>query len=250
MSYTIQSGDTLWKIAQEQCGATGSDIQKTINEIAKLNNIANPDLIFTGNSLKLPGDTFQASATQTDAAQPAAQAAVTLDATGDAKGADTNGDFQQTNSKLFEEFESWRKSYAQAMQNYEDTQDQSALDAALSSIGGQSFDFNKDGSREENLKNIANGMFQSLSNEGGITYDAFLNWYKQGITASEQAILDEHEDRFKEAFEKIDTNGNIVLDADEVKDMFDAFDKMDSTIDGMISNKEITDPNRFTKDKF
>ena len=136
------------------------------------------------------------------------------------------------------------------MHNYEDTQDQSALDAALSSIGGQSFDFNKDGSREENLKNIANGMFQSLSNEGGITYDAFLNWYKQGITASEQAILDEHEDRFKEAFEKIDTNGNTVLDADEVKDMFDAFDKMDSTIDGMISNKEITDPNRFTKDKF
>lgn len=251
MSYTIQSGDTLWKIAQEQCGATGSDIQKTINEIAKLNNIANPDLIFTGNSLKLPGDTFQASATQTDAAQPAAQAAVTLDATGDAKGADTNGDFQQTNSKLFEEFESWRKSYAQAMQNYEDTQDQSALDAALSSIGGQSFDFNKDGSREENLKNIANGMFEALhEDEEGVTFDQFLDWYKEGITKSELSILEDNLERFEKDFKRIDKNGNGVLDANEIKNMFDAFDKMDNTIDGMISNKEITDPNRFTKDKF
>ncbi len=249
MSYTIQSGDTLWKIATEQCGATGNDIQKTINEIAQLNNIENPNLIFTGKNLKLPGDTFQSSGTTQGNVNNNQVATASVTPADSEQGAQGN-DFKENNSKIFEEFEKWRKAYAEAMENYEKNGDQEALDEALSSIGGKSFDFNKDDNYQDNLKSIANGMFKSLSNGNGITYDAFLNWYTQGITSSEQQILSENEDRFREAFDKMDANGNSVLDSDEVEDMFEAFDKMDKTIDGMISNAQLTDPNKMTKDKF
>ena len=226
MSYTIQSGDTLWKIATEQCGATGNDIQKTINEIAQLNNIENPNLIFTGKNLKLPGDTFQPSGGAQPAQENTQKAASGVAPTDNEEGTQGN-DFKENNNKIFEEFEKWRKAYADAMEAYEKDGNQEALDEALSSIGGKSFDFNKDDNYQENLKSIANGMFKSLSNENGITYDAFLNWYSQGITSSEQQVLSENQDRFREAFDKLDANGNSVLDSDEVEDMFEAFDKMD-----------------------
>ena len=47
--YTIVAGDNLWTIAER---AYGDGYKWT--EIAKANNLANPDLIFTGNKLKLP----------------------------------------------------------------------------------------------------------------------------------------------------------------------------------------------------
>lgn len=45
---TIQRGDTLWDLAKKyDC---------TVNYLAKLNNIKNPDLIYTGNKLKVPSN--------------------------------------------------------------------------------------------------------------------------------------------------------------------------------------------------
>ena len=48
-SYTIVSGDYLWEIAVRAYG----DGYKWV-QIAKVNNIANPDIIHAGNVLKLP----------------------------------------------------------------------------------------------------------------------------------------------------------------------------------------------------
>ncbi len=48
-TYTIQKGDYLWDIAVRAYG----DGYKW-PEIARINNIQNPDLIFSGNTLKLP----------------------------------------------------------------------------------------------------------------------------------------------------------------------------------------------------
>jgi hypothetical protein len=47
-TYTVQAGDSLWKIAQKEYG----DPYKWVN-IAKKNNLVNPDLIFAGNVLKI-----------------------------------------------------------------------------------------------------------------------------------------------------------------------------------------------------
>lgn len=53
-TYKIQKGDTLSKIAK-QYGTS-------VSELAKANNISNPNKIYTGNTLMIPGQTGQADA--------------------------------------------------------------------------------------------------------------------------------------------------------------------------------------------
>jgi len=48
ITYTVQSGDTLWAISFKYGVA--------VDAIAQLNNIANPDLIYVGQVLKIPGN--------------------------------------------------------------------------------------------------------------------------------------------------------------------------------------------------
>lgn len=48
-TYTVQPGDTLWDISQRFLGSG-----TRFNEIAKLNNIPNPDLIIPGMKLQIP----------------------------------------------------------------------------------------------------------------------------------------------------------------------------------------------------
>ena len=48
-TYTIQKGDTLWNISVRAYGDGYSWVK-----IAKANNLSNPDLIFSGNVLKIP----------------------------------------------------------------------------------------------------------------------------------------------------------------------------------------------------
>lgn len=52
-TYTIQKGDTLTKIAAEHYGLKGNEAYQKALEIAKDNNIANPNLIYAGASLNL-----------------------------------------------------------------------------------------------------------------------------------------------------------------------------------------------------
>jgi len=52
-TYTIQKGDTLTKIAKEHYGLSGGEAYKKALEIAKDNNIANPNLIYAGATLNL-----------------------------------------------------------------------------------------------------------------------------------------------------------------------------------------------------
>lgn len=57
MNYQIQSGDCLSAIVQQRYGLTNdADIQKKVAEIARANNIENPDLIFAGDTLVLDGE--------------------------------------------------------------------------------------------------------------------------------------------------------------------------------------------------
>ena len=52
-TYTIQKGDTLTKIAKEHYGLKGNEAYQKALEIAKENNIANPNLIYAGANLNL-----------------------------------------------------------------------------------------------------------------------------------------------------------------------------------------------------
>lgn len=51
-TYTVQTGDSLWGIAQKFYGNGNR-----YSEIASANDIANPDLIYAGEVLKIPGNT-------------------------------------------------------------------------------------------------------------------------------------------------------------------------------------------------
>lgn len=62
-SYTIQKGDTLSKIAKQY--------NTTVQELAKLNNISNPNLIRAGASLTLPDSTVPSPVPQQTATAPA-----------------------------------------------------------------------------------------------------------------------------------------------------------------------------------
>jgi LysM repeat protein len=55
-SYTVKSGDSLWKISQSN--------NTTIDNIVKLNNIKNPDLIYAGQVLLLSDDGVAAADTK------------------------------------------------------------------------------------------------------------------------------------------------------------------------------------------
>ena len=52
--YTVQSGDNLWNIVKDFYNLSdNTDIATKIDEIAKYNNIENPDIIYAGQILKM-----------------------------------------------------------------------------------------------------------------------------------------------------------------------------------------------------
>lgn len=52
--YTVKSGDTLWNIIKDYYNFNNdTDIANKLNEIVKLNDIGNPDLIFVGEYITL-----------------------------------------------------------------------------------------------------------------------------------------------------------------------------------------------------
>ena len=57
-TYTVKKGDNLWNIAKAQLssGASNSEISKKVSELAKVNDLVNPDLIYPGQVLKLKAD--------------------------------------------------------------------------------------------------------------------------------------------------------------------------------------------------
>ena len=73
IEYTIQSGDTLWDLSQKY--------DTTVDELAKLNNIENPNLIYAGATLKIPvAQTEEEKAKEDEEAKKTAEAVAKLKA--------------------------------------------------------------------------------------------------------------------------------------------------------------------------
>ncbi len=64
--YIVQPGDSLWKIAGEANDNDGGD--RTAQQLADRNNIANPDVIYSGQKIYIPGKSTSGS-THTESAQ-------------------------------------------------------------------------------------------------------------------------------------------------------------------------------------
>ena len=85
MSYTIQRGDTLSAIAKKY--------NTSVSELAKLNNISNPNKIYAGSTLSLPGSS-----------SPAAGTTAVPKSTGD-QITDLIGQIRELNERPFSEYE-------------------------------------------------------------------------------------------------------------------------------------------------
>ena len=75
-TYTVQSGDTLYAIAQKTMG-NGN----LYSEIAKLNNIEDPNTIHVGMVLQIPGDSDTSSSPEPAPATASAALAPTVEGT-------------------------------------------------------------------------------------------------------------------------------------------------------------------------
>jgi len=54
VNYSVKKGDNLWTIIKNQYGLTNSkDIANKVNEVAKANNISNPNSIFAGEKINM-----------------------------------------------------------------------------------------------------------------------------------------------------------------------------------------------------
>lgn len=52
-SYTVQAGDTLWEIAEENHGRTSDDIRTYVSNLMKLNGISNAKELRSGTRITL-----------------------------------------------------------------------------------------------------------------------------------------------------------------------------------------------------
>lgn len=255
MSYTIQNGDSLWGIATQQCGAKSvADIQKVIDKLVELNNLGSENAtIFTGASLKLPTDTFESSAKQNNASDNATNSSRPVFTLGGQELEFLT--YQNESTSQEQEYNIF--SFIDMLENAsglekllsgvasifgtsetEETQETTTSETSSSKESKEE----QQQKYEEKLKSTANGQFKSLDEQETVTYDNFLDWYNQGLTAKKREVYSQNEDQLKEAFDALDTNGDSNLDATEIENMYEAFNKIDQEIDKMIKRDKLDNP--------
>ena len=247
MNYQIKSGDTLWNIVKNQYGVTtNTDIIAKINEIAKLNNIEDPNLIIAGASLQLPEDTVQTS--QEEEAQ------------------------QETS--LADEFNDWVDSHGAAMDEYMDKladvdkkitelENNPNADINIDEINAQMQEaerqYNKQADEIGNFNFISDGV-EIQRSDGTVSFELYAqegeklaeslqdSWEtdgEEGIDIEEyhdaeiarmgdMEVTQEVEDSIKDAFNMMDLNNDGVIDKSEIQSVYSVVDMADGNVDGQI----------------
>ena len=234
MNYTIQSGDSLWGIATQQCGAKSiAQIQSMIKQIISLNNLNGQNAtIFSGVTLRLPGDIFEtttgAPEKNANNENPAQGTFVSYNIFDVLRNLKNVSDISTLMNSLTEALNS-----AMNGKNNEDN---------TVKLGSEEKDEEEQEKYEENLKSTANGTFKNLSEEEGVSYDNFLNWYNQGLSAQKREVYSKNEAQLRSAFDSFDTNHDSILDATEIENIFEAYKKINNQIDKIIKQEKLDNP--------
>lgn len=252
MEYTINKGDCMWNIVKAQYGdkvKSNADILKAVNKLAEINNIADPNLIYTGNTLNIPSyeSIFGPEA-------------VASDLPDDASLEPANEDEEKAASaSLYEDFSNWIKdSYDKLMNGKRDELEMyDYVDTDIS---------HEDAAFKEPLLEGANNIAASnlaaadTDQDGAMSYDEYLHQeasqynelfpndaYKfddetgklmtQDFETGEYKIDDYTNQFMQENFSALDLDKSGSLEQDELSAYYLAMDASDSTkgyVDGKI----------------
>lgn len=264
--YTIQRGDCLWSIAKRQYGnelKSNSDIQKAVNKLAEINNIKNPNLIYTGNTLQLPDSVsiFSAKAdenglldTSNIKDEPRENILTETPAGNEPTGTVldlskfVNGQQEEVLAEnLYEKFNKWTQQASDDFLKNGLNKDPEGLRAGYDEIEGRTFDFNKTESenpRQDGVLELAEGQMASYdkSKDGYIDLDEYMAGNLEEANSQysdyELTLDPETYQGLKNSFEFFDFNHDNKLESDELKAYYNLLDTSDGTQDGVFGYKE------------
>ena len=233
-NYSVASGDCLYSIVSKQYGLKSEkDIQKAIKSIVKENKIKNPDLIYAGDTLKLPKyESIFGGASENNQ--------TTTSSSSDPSGDD---DIKE------DDFNNWVKT-GYAKLNADDEYDVEDFDFVDTDISY------KDSKFIEPWKEGVTGLAQNeldlydKDEDGGIGFQEFsdkevMQYYD--LVGNDEMLKDEKngtgfysQDMRNELianFMAMDANQDQKLDKDELSAMYaalDGYDSSDGSVDGKI----------------
>lgn len=242
MNYKIKSGDTLSQIVKDKYGVTGNDIKKYYTEIAKINNIENPNLIYSGDTINLPDNIFQTEKTTSTA--------------------DDFNNWLDTNNnkldKIAEENSGNATRYSDEdilnMSAEELANAQQTISNSIKSINEQLEEVNsseftmfetkgmmKDGGTIDSKMYVEAGakFAQSIydnwekDSEDGIDYEEYFEAEKARM--GDMEITSEVEKLTQKAFEMMDIDNDGLIDASEIQAIFSTIDMADNNPDGKFN---------------
>lgn len=251
MDYQIKSGDTLSGIVMQKYGVKGNDVQKYYTEIARLNGIDDPNLIFAGNNINLPDNLFETNNTQNDNTGLEVESSEKYSAEAFNNWLDTNNskldallepqnDFTKDISSMTPEELDREYNLIQGQLD-EMQQIQDEVNASEFTMFEHPDLLREDGTTNVNLyleggAKFAQSLYDNWEQDGeeGIDYDEYVESEKARLKDGEE-MTPEAEEIAKTAFTMMDLNNDGVIDKDEIQCTFSTIDMADNNPDGKIN---------------
>lgn len=243
--HTVSTGENLWKICKNKFKLTNNtDIANKVNEIAKKNNIKNPDMIFAGQKLDLSvGDTLVKSKEVQETAETKTKAV-------------TSNPITQDQQKQYSQ------EITQAVEQKQKSWDFSSYQGFLDSLNSKVSIFGTNTKTEEQQKQAYNDYSEKLlldhydlNKDGTVTAEEFAKAEEQGnlktneiarkydeqtfgLKASASDIENDNRiaNRTANLFAKnLDMNGDGTISKEEFAFFNETADAIDGKKDGVIS---------------
>lgn len=258
MAYQIQSGDTLWGIAQKQFGLTSaSDINAKIDELVEINGIEDKNLIFAGDTLKLEADKVELSTNKTENT-------TAKDTKDEPTIADNYNQWLNDHGAALDDFNTAVSEINKYATNLKDNGNlteenissikelanvaSGAYDEQALAIGNFNFISSNVNLYDENGKfdsdtyfkegnEFAQALYNSWksNNEDGVSYDEYYKAELGRMNGIE--LTEETENYIKAGFIMLDLNQDEKIDTEEIQSIYSTLDISDEngTFDGVLT---------------
>lgn len=229
MDYTINKGDCMWNIVKAQYGddvKTNADILRAVNRLAEINNIEDPNLIYTGNTLYIPSYSSIFTENPTDEAEEASLEPENKD---EEKAASTS---------MYEDFSNWIKDgYDKLTGNKRDELEM--YDYVNSDISKDDEAFEEP--LVEGAKNLAQSNLEAsdIDQSGDMNYDEYLQ--QEASLYNELFPNDAYQfnDETGELMTKDYETGEYEIDSYANQFMQDNFTALDMDESGSLNEDEL-----------